>query len=92
MYIVSGFVIDGAATWGVKVLMDLAIPTSSKSIDRLTFSAAPSDKTAVVVYGESNPQLLSELPSNPGRRFAKNNASALTLGTKCKRCNTVPHD
>jgi hypothetical protein len=56
-----GPAIDGASTSAVKVHLDFATPTFSKSIDRLTFFAALSDKTAVVVDGESNPQLLADL-------------------------------
>lgn len=59
--VMGGPAIDGASTSAVKVHLDFATPEFSKTIDRLTYAAVLSDKTAVVVDGESNPQLLVDL-------------------------------
>lgn len=59
--VLAGPAIDGASTSAVKVHLDFATPGFSKSIDRLTYVAALSGKTAVVVDSESNPQLLADL-------------------------------
>ncbi|WIM87347.1 DUF5642 family protein [Candidatus Mycobacterium wuenschmannii] len=57
----GGPAIDGVTTAAVKVHLDFAVADFSKTIDRLSYFALLGDKTAVLIDGEKDPQLLEDL-------------------------------